>query len=244
MKDSVYQAEATLEAYHWWFVGRRRLFSRIIKSLKLDHKCKVLDIGTSTGTNLRMLNNLQFTNVFGLDKNPLAISFCKKKGLKNVELGDVSALPYADNSFELILATDILEHIEDDQRAVGEIKRVLNPGGWALFTAPAFRTLWGPQDDLSNHLRRYSKKELIQKIGDSGLIVKQEFYFNYLLFLPILAARRLLKLFKIELRSENDVNSPMINKILTSVFEMDINMAPRLRPPFGVSILTLAQKRP
>ena len=70
MDIATYAAEAAVEADHWWFVGRRALFSQIIETFNLPQDAAVLDIGTSTGTNLRMLRNLGFTEVTGLGLEP------------------------------------------------------------------------------------------------------------------------------------------------------------------------------
>ena len=138
-----YQIEAQIEHSHWWFLGRRKLFRRMIDDLVPKLSWKVLDVGTSTGTNLRLLNNMGFEDVTGLDLNPEAIQFCAEKGLGDVKLGDIENLPFENETFDLVLATDIIEHVDDDARAVRELQRVLAPGGKLLITVPAFRALWG-----------------------------------------------------------------------------------------------------
>jgi len=143
MEASVYAQEAMIEATHWWFVGRRKLFAAEIARAGVSNDARVLDIGTSTGTNLRMLRDLSYRQVAGLDSSQDAIRFCEEKGLGPVYRGDVCAMPFADESFDLVLATDIVEHVDDDIRAVQEIARVLAPGGTVLITVPAFKSLWG-----------------------------------------------------------------------------------------------------
>ena len=86
MDYSTYEVEAQVEATHWWFVGRRKLFSQIIKTFDLPNDASVLDIGTSTGTNLRMLRELGYHNVRGLDLHDEAIRWCADKGLELVVL--------------------------------------------------------------------------------------------------------------------------------------------------------------
>lgn len=242
MKLEAYETEARLEETHWWFVVRRKLFSALIAKLKLDKKDMVLDVGTSTGTNLRMLQSLKFEAIRGLDYSEHAISFCRSKGLPEVEQGDICAMPFSDNSFELILATDIIEHVDDDKLALTEIVRVLKPGGYALVTVPMFMSLWGPQDDVSLHKRRYRRREIQSLIKNFDIKVVDAFYFNSLLFIPIWFTRLLLKKNKPDLKSENDVNSPFINKTLTKVFELDTVLARFHLFPFGVSYLMLLQK--
>ncbi len=242
MRATTFAAEAEVEESHWWFVGRRKLFARLIESMGLAKDAVVLDVGTSTGTNLRMLRDEGFENVEGLDLNPEAQRYCEAKGLGHVRLGSVTELPYRDSAFDLVLATDVIEHVDEDGRAFGEIWRVLRPGGRTIITVPAFMSLWGPQDVVAEHKRRYRMKQLLKRIGEARLEAVEWYYFNYLLFVPIFMARKLLRLLKIPLRSENDVNFGLMNAVLRTVFSFDTWSAGYLRPPFGVSALAVCRK--
>jgi ubiquinone/menaquinone biosynthesis C-methylase UbiE len=91
-----------------------------------------------------MLSDLGFKHVTGVDMSDDAIRFCAEKGL-----GHVEKLPFDNVSFDVVLATDIIEHVDDDNRALAEIARVLRPGGKVLITVPAFQALWGLQDEVA-----------------------------------------------------------------------------------------------
>jgi SAM-dependent methyltransferase len=242
MESAVYATEAAIEAAHWWFVGRRLLFSELIRGFGLPQDADILDVGTSTGTNLRLLRDLGFARITGVDQSPDAIRFCAEKGLGAVQLGDIRALQLPDRRFDLILATDVIEHVDDDLAALRELRRVLRPGGYLLLTVPAFRLLWGLQDDVSHHKRRYRLRKLLKMLHIVDLSPRQYFYFNYLLFLPILAARRLMSRLKIRVASEGEINTGWLNRVLITVFRFDVKTAPRLRPPFGVSALVVATR--
>ena len=242
MDVSTYAVEADVEATHWWFVGRRRLLAQLIHRQGVALDARVLDIGTSTGANLRLLKDLGFSNRRGLDLSDEAIRWCAEKGFGRVEKGDVCNLPFGAREFELVLATDIIEHVDDDLRAITEIRRVLAPGGIAIISVPAFRSLWGLQDDVSHHKRRYRKKVLLDLIRRGGLACRDAFYFNYLLFVPIWAARQMIRWLNIRLESENQLNAPAVNRILTWIFMLDVMSARILRPPFGVSIMALVAR--
>ena len=242
METTTYAVEAEVEATHWWFTERRRLFARIISGLGLPADARILDIGTSTGTNLRMLRDLGFTHCEGLDQSQEAVRWCAEKGYGKVTIGDVCHLPFPDREFDLILATDIIEHVDDDAGALREIQRTLKDDGRTLITVPAFMVLWGLQDDVSHHKRRYRAPEILERAEAAHLLVLQRFYFNYLLFVPILLARVLIRLLRIRMKSENEVNNGFINRVLAAIFRFDVWSAPALHPPFGVSYLMLATK--
>jgi len=242
MDKSLYAFEAKLEQTHWWFVGRRRLFRHEIAALRLPKDARVLDAGTSTGTNLRMLADAGYQQTLGLDLSHEAIRFCAEKGLGEVRWGNICDLPFGEASFDLVLATDILEHVDDDGTGAREIARVLMPGGYALITVPAFRSLWGRQDEIAHHFRRYRMLELKHIIETAGLRPLHYYYFNYLLFTPIWMARKILNLCNVKFDSEGQFNNKFLNSLFTIIFYLDIRTAPWLKSPFGVSILLVAKK--
>lgn len=242
MEKSAYLFEAKVEESHWWFIGRRRLLASLIRKLRLSLEAPVLDLGTGTGGNLRLLKQLGFTQVVGLDANEMAIQCCREKGFAEVKKGDICDLPFEDHRFQLVLATDILEHVDDDLRALAEIKRVLRPGGEAVMTVPAFQSLWGIQDELGHHKRRYRIRTLQRRVREAGMECRESFYFNYLLFFPIWLARKLVRLSRAPIKNENQMIHPMLNPLLHSIFTADVLTAPRIKPPFGVSLLIVGRK--
>jgi SAM-dependent methyltransferase len=239
---SAQAVEARVEADHWWFRGRRQLLAAMIRELGIRRDARTLDVGSGTGANLSLLSELGFERVVGLDRSEEAIRYCGEKALPPVEGGDLCDLPFAEGDFDLVIAADILEHVDDEARAIGELRRVLRPGGRLIVTVPAFQSLWGLQDRVSHHKRRYRRHQLEARLREGGLEVARSFYFNYLLFAPIWLARQLMRLLRIEVASENEINTSLLNAMLTRVFSWDVRSAPHLRPAFGVSILALAQR--
>lgn len=242
MLEATYAVEAAVEETHWWFVGRRQLFARELQRAGIARDARILDVGTGTGSNLRMLRDLRYSAVEGLDMSEEAIRWCTSKGLGPVRHGSISNIPFESESFGLVLATDIIEHVDDDQSALREIARVLAPGGTALITVPAFPSLWGRQDDVSLHRRRYRMSGLLELVRRPGLSILHAYHFNYLLFGPIWGARRIMRLARLQPKSEGQIRAPVLDQLLSAIFTLDIRSAPWLRPPFGVSILVLAFK--
>jgi SAM-dependent methyltransferase len=242
MNLATYATEAAIEADHWWFVGRRRLFADIVRRLALPRDAAILDAGSGTGANLRLLRDLGFEQVTGFDFSAEAIRFCAEKGLGEVRQGSICSMPFPDRQFDLVFATDIIEHVDDDLAALREIRRVMKPNGYALVTVPTFPILWGLQDKVSHHKRRYRLHQLLARVRTAGLSPQRYFYFNYLLFLPILAARWLMRILKIRVAAEGEVNTEWLNRVLTVFFGFDVKTAPWLRPPVGVSALVVASR--
>ena len=214
----------------------------MIHRLSLPRQVPILDLGAGTGANMRMLKDLGFLAIRGLDSSDFAIRFCDKKGLGVVDKADVCQMPYADETFHFVLAADMLEHVANDLKALKEIWRVLQPGGCAVITVPAFQYLWGVQDLTAQHHRRYDMKHLRQAAIEAGFDCLDSFYFNYLLFTLILIVRKLVNLFHFPLENENRLNSPWINELLKWIFYVDVETAPFVRPLVGVSILLIVRK--
>lgn len=244
MEREAYKIEAQVVEDHWWFRGRRKLFSKEISDAGIKNTARVLDVGTSTGTNLIMLKENGFDWTVGLDLSPDALLSYKNRELGPVMGGVAERLPFAENCFDLVLATDILEHLDDDSVGLKEIARVLKPGGTALFTVPAFQCLWGLQDEVSEHRRRYRLKQLRNVIQSENFSINKAYYFNFFLFIPILCARKIITLFNIQVSSENSINDPWVNKLLYMTFILDVKLAPLIRPWFGISACVVATKGP
>jgi predicted SAM-dependent methyltransferase len=139
--------------------------------------------------------------------------------------------------------TDVIEHLQHDEMAIKNTFDLLQEGGWLLLTVPAFKMLWGSQDILAHHLRRYQKKDIKNLVERNHFKIKRIFYFNFFLFFPIFLVRKILMQAG-EIKNENTINNKWINKILLMLFYFDCWLALLMPFPFGVSICVVAQKPP
>ncbi len=184
----------------------------------------------------------------GVDIDAEAIGYCRERGLEAVRLGEAARLPFADGTFDLVTALDVVEHLDDDRGALTEMRRVLKPGGQILVTVPAHRFLWGDQDEVNQHKRRYAARELRGALDATGFEIQRLSYMNALLFPPIAAARLLRRLerrVRPDVPQESDFRYPApspLNFVLGHVFAAEGPVLQRLDIPFGVSIVALARK--
>jgi len=119
---------------------------------------------------------------------------------------------------------------------------VLRPNGRALIFVPAFMFLWGVQDDVSNHRRRYTRSELTAAVQKAGLEIELASYANFTFFFPVLAVRTVMRLFKITADSEYGINLPFLNKVFANLFSAEGFFVKKNLFPFGVSLLCIARK--
>jgi SAM-dependent methyltransferase len=242
MNADTYAVEAEVHRTHWWFAGRRRLLRRQLRALRPQHTWRVLEVGAGTGANLSTLVEIGAAQVVACDMAPDALRHAHAATGVVLARADACRLPFANASFDLLLAADVIEHLENDTAALDEFVRVLKPGGHLVLTVPAFPALWGPQDIVAHHHRRYRRGPLLDLLMRAGLPVRTCFHFNYLLFVPIWAARKALLAMKVRVSSENTINTDLMNRLLTGVFFADVDTAPLLRAPFGVSLCLVATK--
>ena len=242
MQQHTYAIMNRVEDSHWWYVGRRRILEsfleRIIEKSKTE-KPKILDVGCGTGGNLEML--AKFGAAEGVDVSDDALEFCHSKGLK-AHKGLAEKLPFADESFNIVTALDVVEHLDDDVAGLQEMYRVLKTGGAALVFVPAFMWLWGVQDDVSNHRIRYTKKQIVERLRKAGFEIERATYANWTFFAPILAGRTLMKVTGIKPESENNVNVSALNGVFGSIFGAERLWLKNFDFPFGVSIVIVAKK--
>jgi SAM-dependent methyltransferase len=242
MDQRAYTEIAAIEETHWWYSARRKILNAVM-SVELEDELGggwVLDLGCGTGTNADLA--VRCGRVMGIDFSYLALSYARERGAYQALLqADAERLPLSDLSFDWILALDVLEHLEDEA-AAREIYRLLRPGGRVLVTVPAFAALWGVQDDLSHHRRRYTRRTLKTLLEDSGFGVDRITYMNSILFLPILLSRSLIRLLRLPVTSENTLHPRWANPILRFLFSAEGLVIPRLALPFGVSLLCVATR--
>jgi SAM-dependent methyltransferase len=232
-----------VEESHWWYIGRRRIIASFVKAIcdqVKDRRARILDVGCGTGANLVRLSD--FGDAEGVDISPDALKFCRERGLNNVRLGAAEALPYEDGEFDLVTALDVVEHIDDDVAGLREMHRVLRPGGRVLLFVPTFMFLWGIQDEVSHHRRRYRMTELRRAVTAAGFEVERTTYANITFFLPVLLVRKFMRLTGMRAETENNINVPALNRLFGAIFGAERHWLRYLNIPFGVSGLCVARR--
>lgn len=225
---------ATLEDAHWWFAERRAILARWLRRLRRAgaRPGPALDIGAAGGGNTRVLRAHGWRPV-ALEYSADGATVAAERGLAVVR-GDATGMPAASGSFDLAIAFDVIEHIEDDYLAAAEIRRVLRPGGTLLVTVPADMRLWSAHDVASQHFRRYDRDGLVRIITKAGFEVDELWSWNVLLR-PVVALRR-------KRASGNELGpmSPVVNAALRAVVVAERHLPVRGLP--GVSLMLRAHR--
>jgi len=146
---------------------------------------RVLEVGSGTGLMTRFLSTREHVLATDLDEQYVDLLSRTFAGNPNVEVRrlDLAALAQdgvAPQSYDTVVCSNVLEHIEDDDAALGAIRTVLAPGGRVVLIVPALKPLYGSIDRAIHHHRRYSREEIAEKLAAAGLDIEHLSYFNML----------------------------------------------------------------
>lgn len=242
MKKEEYQKLYDFERFYWWHVGRREIIKTLISKISPLKNSHILEIGCGTGGNIEILSH--FGEVVGLDNSPEAIKFCQERGFRNCLLGEAENINFPEKSFDLIMALDLLEHIEDEQKMLKETRRVLKDDGRLLIMVPAYQFLWSEHDEALHHKRRYSLGGLNLVIKKADFKVAWESYFITFTAPTFFIYRLLSKIIKKKMDSRTDyiILPPFINKILIFLLKIEARLSKYICFPFGISIACIVKK--
>lgn len=226
---------------YWWFEARRHFVLLALK--KFNKNAKILDIGCSGGSLLKFLKKKGFKNLCGVDISKSAIKECKKKGIKAV-LANAENTKLSGNQFDVIIASDILEHLKDDKKAILEWKRLLKKTGKLIIFVPAFNFLWSNHDLLNQHYRRYTLKSLKKLLKKNGFDIKIASYWNFTLFFPSFIYKLFDRITKKNGKPQIFNLPKSLNNLLSFILKTENIIIDKKIPfPFGVSALVIANKK-
>jgi ubiquinone/menaquinone biosynthesis C-methylase UbiE len=225
--DKMYELEDT----HWWFSAKRAL---VMDEIKKTNGGRLLDIGCGTGSTLSASQT--YHTAVGCEFSKEALRLSKKRGIELLARSNAEQLPFKSGSFDVVTALDVIEHIDDDEAAIRELRRVMKPGGKAVISVPAHRFLWSEHDAMQHHKRRYVWEELKMKLQRNGLKVRKMSYWNFSLF-------PLSMVYKFFTKGSNiKQHGRLLNTLLYRLLRMDNWVVRHTGLPYGVSLFCIAEK--
>jgi SAM-dependent methyltransferase len=242
-----------LEGWHWWFRAREQILGAVLRRAFAEGDPsapkRIVSVGCGPASGLAWLVPFagERGTVIGLDADPSGALRAAGLGASPPGVafvaGTVERAPLRSRSVDAVLALDVIEHLDDDAAGLAQAADLVAPGGFLLVTVPALPSLWGRQDTVSHHRRRYTRGSLADAFRRAGLARPRLTYFNTLLFPPIAAVRWSRRLVGVEGSGSDfdDTRPGLVNGLLTKIFAAERFLVPRARLPFGVSLLGLCR---
>jgi SAM-dependent methyltransferase len=245
MEKNVYEEMYWCEETYWWFVAKRKIILHLLNEvlpMHMDRKSvRVCDIGCGCGATAKALSREY--HVCGFDASDDAIRFCKDRGVA-VNKGELPDLiPFSENTFDVVLLLDVLEHIDNDVAAVKSAVSLLKAGGIMICTVPAYQLLWSAHDEVHHHRRRYSRRDFCRLLDLPRVKMIKCGYYCSLLFPLALIERILSKIIAAKTpRSDVPPIPKLVNAVLGKVFAFERFLLLRTSFPYGLSLIGVLQK--
>jgi SAM-dependent methyltransferase len=227
----IYSREHELEETHWWFASRLARVHDLVRAHLPRRSGRILDLGCGSGRTARTFE--QYGRVVGSDLSSQPLAADAREGRRRLA-SRAEQLPFKSETFDVVTALDLVEHLEQDLPALVEMFRVLRPDGVLILTVPAMPLLYGPHDRVLGHWRRYSSAELRRRIRRAGGAVPRIGYFMSLPFPLLLGWRLFSKVFGTG-SARSDGGRPLpawLNRALAAL--MGLERAISSRVPLGI----------
>jgi SAM-dependent methyltransferase len=244
-----------MQERHFWYRGRHRFLLKALDRFmpKTRSPLRAIDLGGGVGGWVRYLADRRgelFQKIALADSSQVALTMAGKilpSGVDRYQI-DLMNLGWEDE-WDIAFMLDLIEHIPDDIRAVRQAAKALKPGGLLFVATPAFQQFWSYNDDLANHLRRYTRSDF-KAIGEqTGLKLLDSRYFMFFLSPLYLLSRRKPGFYKLSqekkrevVESQHKVPVAPVNEALTAVFAAETPAGHWLSFPWGTSVLCVLQK--
>jgi SAM-dependent methyltransferase len=219
---------------YWWYRARTDLLRAALGDF-LGTPQRLLDVGSADGPSVSWMQGAHERFAIDLDPRGLTpgVGVC----------ASALALPFADATFDVVGAFDVIEHCEPEAQAVGELARVLTPGGRLLASVPAYQWAWSDHDVRAGHHRRYTQGRIVRAIEESGLTVLRSTY-GFAGVFPFFAAERVVRRLR---RGSGEPQglpqvSPVLDRVLTGLSAREARVLRRRDLPFGSSVFLAAEK--
>lgn len=230
------------EASSWWHIARRKLLQEAVADvLHSKREARVLDVGGCAELHTLALPRLRCLNTH---PSLPVLAFQQIQGHPNLVCTSPEELGFASNSFDAVVAGDILQTVPEDLSALRELRRVLKDGAMLCLTVPAYPSLWGEKDEASSNRRRYNATEVRRKLNNAGFEVMRVSYFVASGFVPAVIERVGKNIFTKAIDRDRASARPSnwADDAMVLLLDCERNLMRFINLPFGTRVVCWARK--
>ena len=236
--DEQWVAMDSLLDKSWWYETRNKIILDALRRSGIESA--IWDIGGGSGVVAKFLINSGF-EVIGVEPSLGGAELASRRGVHSFS-AELSDLRLPTDALDAISMFDVLEHIERREEILGEVRRVLRPGGHLILTLPALMMLWSQFDAEGGHFLRYSRRTIRKELVSHGFEVQRDGYFYLLTVLPLFLLRvipyRLGHRRVVANETTMSASGGILGKMAAAIERLIA-----MRTPFGSSLLVIARKR-
>lgn len=242
MNIAEYKEMSEREDSYWWHTGRMNIVDKQLQRIAQNKKkLRILNIGCGTGGTIPTLE--KYGSVTNVDISAEALRFLKIKGYTGKLIKD-HLLPFKDGDFDVVVALDVLEHINQDRLSLDEWNRVLKKNGVLVVTVPAYEFLWSGHDTSLHHQRRYTRNRLDWDLQKSAFRKLKNSYMITFSFFLVVGFRMLYKVAGRKMTENTSyVNIPrFVNNLFDKLLRIEGSVLRYINLPFGTTVLGIYEK--
>jgi ubiquinone/menaquinone biosynthesis C-methylase UbiE len=242
--DDYFDLMADVAATHWWYRARREWMADELRN-RVPSGGVCIDVGTGTAESLFVLRDLGARTTVGTDLSMVALRHARQVDPPPPVLSCLAErLPFADQTADLLISTEVIEHLDDDVAALREYRRVLRPGASIFITTSSYMFLWSEHDVRAAHRRRYRLHELGDRFEQAGLVVDRlTYYYSFLVPPAVLVRKTPLRRVVKETDEETSTMHPAIDAVFYRLATLERRLSHRgVTIPFGLSMFCVAHR--
>jgi ubiquinone/menaquinone biosynthesis C-methylase UbiE len=241
--DTSFDFEALrLETSTWWYIARRKLLREAVATaLRGKREARVLDLGCAAELAAIGSPNIHTVNAHSVLS---VLAFHQMQDDHNLMCTAAEELGFSSNSFDMIVAGDILQTVADDMASLRELRRVLKDGASLCLTVPAYPSLWGEMDEARGYYRRYTANALRRKLNNAGFEVTRVSYIVASGFFPAVIERIGKNIFTKSINRKVGAAGPsrLSDALMTRLLDCERHLIRYINLPFGTRLVCWARK--
>lgn len=225
---------------HFYYTGKRKLIEALLKKAQLPPNAKILDVGSGTGSDLDVISKFGEVTVLDIDQETLD----QVPDTYEKICADLTKINIPENTYDCIIAFDVLEHIEKHDIAAQNLFKILKSGGKLVGSVPAYQCLYSQHDKVLEHFRRYTRTNFTQLLTEAGFKKLSSGYWMSILF-PIAAITRIFKKNTQETETDVQILPKPINALFSWILKTEafVGTSKFFRFPFGLTTWNISTKK-